>query len=80
LTKKTEESTHVEITLDTSAALVQAAHSLEEAAQMSRDKKDIQGMLEVANGWLTIAALLDAEDGEEAIETIKQHKTGFHHE
>lgn len=79
MTKKTEEATQVEITLDSSSALVQAAHTLEEAMQMARDKKDIQGALEVANGWLTIAALLDAEDGEEAVEVIK-HKTGFHHE
>lgn len=67
-----------EIDLDTAYAIGRAAEGLDEIMQIARDKKDAKSALQVVNGWLTIAALLDVDDDDE--EDRPKHRTGFHHE
>ncbi len=67
---------HVEeIEIDTAYSIVKAAETLDAALEMAIKLNDTKSALEVANGWLTIAAMLDEEEPEE-----ERRKVGFYHD
>jgi hypothetical protein len=71
LTKKDQ----VVVALDTDYAITQAAATLDRVMIMAVEEKDTKAALEVANGWLLIAAMLDPND-DSVDETLKQ-RAGF---
>lgn len=63
------------VNIDTDYAIVRAAQTLDKTFDLATALNDTKAALEVVNGWLTIAALLD-EDTTERVET----RIGFYHD
>ncbi len=77
----TKKKVQEEIPLDTAYAMAKAAEALDETMRAAAVLNDTNTMLEVVNGWLTVAALLNPEESDEDEHpATAQSVIGFTHE
>jgi hypothetical protein len=66
--KKENKSKAKELELDSDLALTRAANFLEEIGMIAWQKRDTETLLNVTEGWLKIAEILDNEASEQRID------------